>query len=103
MTKHVTRMAGAVAAATSRRGFLGRLARLAGGAAAGVAGVLTARTAEAGAGKGKGPKAHWCCQYGDGGWGPVETHCTNRKSCPEQWGGLPLLAAWRTDDCSNCF
>ena len=42
MTRQAKRLAESLAEATTRRGFLGRVARVAGGAAAAVAAVLTA-------------------------------------------------------------
>ena len=65
MTSQVTRMAEAVAGATSRRGFLGRLTRLAGGAAAAAAGLLATTTAHAkpGGGPQPGKNVTYCCLY----------------------------------------
>ena len=67
MTRQVTRLAGALAGATSRRGFLGRLARMAGGVAAGAAVVLAAASAHAKpGGPNTGKPTTYCCFYSYG-------------------------------------
>jgi hypothetical protein len=100
MTKQVTRMAGAVAAATSRRGFLGRLARLAGEAAAGAAGLLAATSARAGKSEGK----ILCCRYITAE--TIEYSVCRRNKCPERMGGWRhpdwLIGWYEVSDCSEC-
>lgn len=106
MTKLAKKLNQATTAATSRRGFLQRVARLAGTAVAGVAGVLATRSAGAGAGHGKGPKqqGRLCCLYwvgwDDPNWG--FRFCTNKKSCPEEYHGGILSHYYEVDSCDAC-
>jgi hypothetical protein len=102
MTKLAKKLNQATTAATSRRGFLQRVARLAGTTVAAMAGLLATRSANAAPGNGKGPKARLCCEYVVD-WGLYERRCTQRKSCPEEWGGGRLVAQWEIGTCEDCF
>ena len=91
MSKTTKQIEQLVNEATTRRGFLGRMTRTAGTAVAAITGILATRSVEAGAGHGKGPnfKKRLCCVYWVGwdypDWAFV--HCTNKKSCPEEYQG----------------
>ena len=99
MSNKAIKLAEAVASATTRRGFLGRLAKTAGTAAAVLAGVLVTNTAEAK------KRQLWCCVYAiDGFPGEFLYACLER--CPRRYGngfvGGTLWAKRKIKDCSEC-
>ena len=93
MTRKANQLAETMARATSRRGFLGRIARLAGGAALALAG-LAAGTADAATGeKLKGPyKDETVCIY----WCPNGRFISKRSraACKTSWKGCLLIDAY---------
>ena len=100
MSNKAVKLAEAVASATTRRGFLGRLAKTAGTAAAVMAGVLVTDSATA-----KGKQHLWCCVYEiDGFPGEFLYACLER--CPRRYGnGFVAGTLWakrKINDCSEC-
>jgi hypothetical protein len=85
MSRKAERVAESIADATTRRGFLGRLARVAGGAAAGMAAILATGSA-LGAPKEKKGCVYTCPPYGYNIVKWVPAH----KPCPKKWKGCSL-------------
>ncbi len=97
MTRQSERIATAMAAATTRRGFLGKLVNLAGGAAAGMAGILAASSVR-GAPR---QNTKLCCEYVTNNLNSV-FKCVGGNKCPDHWRGAVLWSVAEVPDCSYC-
>jgi len=97
MSDHATKAVDVVARATSRRGFLRKVARLAGGAAAGMAGVLAAGSVR-GAPR---QDTKLCCEYIKNNSNSV-FKCVGGNKCPDHWRGAVLWSVAEVPDCSYC-
>ena len=95
MTRKANRLTETMVQATSRRGFLGRIARLAGGAAVALAGLAAGTASAANGGTLKGPPykdGETVCIY----WCPNGrfTSKRSRGACKTSWKGCMLVDSY---------
>jgi len=103
MSKKAMTLASTLAAATSRRGFLGGLGRLAAGTAMALA-AMAAGSAHA-APKSPGLLCCWYCYCLDRDCERITCNnfCTDRGRCPQRSGGHRLSYAIPVASCSDCY
>jgi hypothetical protein len=93
MTRQAKQMAESLTNATTRRGFLSRLARVAGGAAAGLTAILAAGpTPGSPPGRlAKGNRGTQICYYECPSGEVISKRVNSNRNCPYEWKGCWVI------------